>query len=110
MGDFRKVCKSDTEDKEEVKDGDNEENIQLTVSVDKWVYCTSNIESTWACSDSTKLPFEFKRTAKEASTTFKFKSYDDKTDQSVIKCYPKTGRTHQIRVHLQSLGHPIAND
>merc|ERR1711981_1047880 len=29
---------------------------------------------------------------------------------SVVKAYPKTGRTHQIRVHLMSLGHPIAND
>lgn len=29
---------------------------------------------------------------------------------SVVKCVPVTGRTHQIRVHLQHLGHPIAND
>ena len=29
---------------------------------------------------------------------------------SLIECRPKTGRTHQIRVHLQHLGHPIAGD
>ncbi|KAK1271591.1 RNA pseudouridine synthase 7 [Acorus gramineus] len=29
---------------------------------------------------------------------------------SVVLCRPVTGRTHQIRVHLQYLGHPIAND
>ena len=28
----------------------------------------------------------------------------------MVKCYPKTGRTHQIRLHLRSLGYPIAND
>ncbi|MBN3298763.1 RUSD2 protein, partial [Amia calva] len=29
---------------------------------------------------------------------------------SVVRCLPLTGRTHQIRVHLQFLGHPILND
>merc|ERR1711972_1218060 len=29
---------------------------------------------------------------------------------SVVRCRPKTGRMHQIRVHLQFLGHPIVND
>ena len=28
----------------------------------------------------------------------------------MLKCYPRTGRTHQIRVHLKSIGHPIEND
>lgn len=45
---------------------------------------------------------------KPAITTFKRLSYDGHT--SVVKCRPLTGRTHQIRVHLQYLGHPIAND
>ncbi|KAG4207237.1 hypothetical protein ERO13_A03G053840v2 [Gossypium hirsutum] len=29
---------------------------------------------------------------------------------SIVLCEPVTGRTHQIRVHLQCTGHPIAND
>jgi len=29
---------------------------------------------------------------------------------SIVRCLPVTGRTHQLRVHLQFLGHPISND
>ncbi len=29
---------------------------------------------------------------------------------SIVRCLPLTGRTHQVRVHLQYLGHPISND
>eukprot|EP00659_Diplonema_papillatum_P007133 gene7133-10994_t len=30
--------------------------------------------------------------------------------ESLVTCLPLTGRTHQIRVHLQALGHPIVDD
>ncbi|MCJ1314396.1 hypothetical protein MMC25_008078 [Agyrium rufum] len=33
-----------------------------------------------------------------------------KEGYSIVRCLPLTGRTHQLRVHLQFLGHPIAND
>jgi len=33
-----------------------------------------------------------------------------KEGYSIVRCLPVTGRTHQLRVHLQFLGHPIAND
>ncbi|KAM4665108.1 pseudouridylate synthase RPUSD2 [Discoglossus pictus] len=45
---------------------------------------------------------------KSCKTVFQRLSYNSKT--SVVKCFPYTGRTHQIRVHLQYLGHPIVND
>ncbi|KAI8718022.1 hypothetical protein NCS52_00879900 [Fusarium sp. LHS14.1] len=34
----------------------------------------------------------------------------NKRGYSIVRCLPVTGRTHQLRVHLQHLGHPIQND
>lgn len=59
---------------------------------------------------------------KEARTIFRRVTYhpapttqaDGETSKgdgySIVRCLPLTGRTHQIRVHLQFLGHPITND
>jgi 23S rRNA pseudouridine1911/1915/1917 synthase len=29
---------------------------------------------------------------------------------SLVECYPKTGRTHQLRVHMSYIGHPMVGD
>ncbi|KAG0051269.1 hypothetical protein BGZ83_003903 [Gryganskiella cystojenkinii] len=47
---------------------------------------------------------------KACSTIFELLRYDPKTNTSVVLARPVTGRTHQIRVHLQWLGYPITND
>jgi 23S rRNA-/tRNA-specific pseudouridylate synthase len=50
------------------------------------------------------------KTVKPAETSFGVVRYDAATDSTVVVCRPTTGRTHQIRLHLQYLGHAIAND
>eukprot|EP00547_Thalassionema_nitzschioides_P005105 CAMPEP_0194209840 /NCGR_PEP_ID=MMETSP0156-20130528/7828_1 /TAXON_ID=33649 /ORGANISM="Thalassionema nitzschioides, Strain L26-B" /LENGTH=593 /DNA_ID=CAMNT_0038937077 /DNA_START=239 /DNA_END=2020 /DNA_ORIENTATION=+ len=50
------------------------------------------------------------KSVKPAQTSFGVIKYDKATDSTVILCRPQTGRSHQIRLHLQALGHPIAND
>ena len=47
-------------------------------------------------------------TAQKAATTYR--TLVSKEGRSLIECKPKTGRTHQIRVHLMSIGCPIIGD
>ena len=35
---------------------------------------------------------------------------DDKCDEILVRAYPQSGRTHQIRLHCQYLGIPIRGD
>lgn len=47
---------------------------------------------------------------KYSQTDYRVLSYDSAADTSRIELTPLTGRTHQLRVHMQALGHPILGD
>lgn len=70
--------------------------VEVNVSLD----CKSHKDGVYECAPGTGRP---------SRTRFrKLVALPDGTD--LVECRPRTGRTHQIRLHLQWLGHPIAND
>ena len=47
---------------------------------------------------------------KPAITDWSVLRYDAATDSTLVMCTLHTGRTHQIRVHMLHLGHPLVGD
>ncbi len=50
------------------------------------------------------------RNGKESITYFSVKKRFRKSDVTLVDCRLLTGRTHQIRVHMEYIGHPVIGD
>lgn len=61
----------------------------------------------WDNRPKQKVDFE---QGKSAKTLYQPLHYDEKQQYSLIKLTPITGRSHQLRVHMAYIGHPIIGD
>ena len=51
-----------------------------------------------------------RKSGKPSLTRLRVLAYDMASDTSRLELSPETGRSHQLRVHLQAIGHPILGD
>jgi 23S rRNA pseudouridine1911/1915/1917 synthase len=82
-----------------------------------WV--DGRLTEAFSSSESIKINNDYSQTkhkvfisdkGKASHTDFLPLEYDEDLDATLVACYPHTGRTHQIRVHLFHVKHPILGD
>ena len=74
---------------------------------DAWQSIDLPIIVDWPNRPLRKIDFE---NGKPSSTRWRCVAYDVDRNASRLELEPLTGRSHQLRVHLQAIGHPILGD
>jgi 23S rRNA pseudouridine1911/1915/1917 synthase len=77
--------------------------------IDNEIFIDAPIKKNRAFEDI-KLKVYITEQGKAAQTLIKPIKYFKKRDQTLVEAIPKTGRQHQIRVHLFHIDHPIVGD
>jgi 23S rRNA-/tRNA-specific pseudouridylate synthase len=68
------------------------------------------VEETFAAVDVEKIAAELQERGAESPRNFRKNMERSYQGFSLVSCWPKTGRTHQIRVHFSHIHHPLVAD
>ncbi len=68
------------------------------------------IDMAIARDEKSRIKMGIKRSGREAITLYRVLGYFKREDISLVEVKILTGRTHQIRVHMSHIGHPVVGD
>lgn len=72
---------------------------------------TGLIDAPLGRSDRDRTRMAVRAEGREARTRFEvLETYSEPVEAALVSCRLETGRTHQIRVHLAAIGHPVLGD